>query len=242
MVNLASSRAPFAAALLLALTGRAVAAPAEGEEDPRAVEARKACASGQVDKGIKLLSDYLASTNDTTAIFNMGRCYQQNGIADKAVAQFREYLERAPDLTLADRREVQGYIADLEAKQRIAPPTVAPPAPEREPRVALRTAGLALGGVGVVAIGAGLVFGLNVRSANADLHDGKRTPDWTTYDRRQHDGEHAETLQWISLGIGAAALAAGTVCYLLALPRPNETAVAPWAVPGGGGLALAHRY
>jgi hypothetical protein len=243
--------------MLLALPGRSLAQPPApaGEEDPRAIEARKACASGEVERGIKLLADYLTTTNDATAIYNMGRCYQQNGMPDKAVPQFREYLRKAPDLTAQDRADVERTIAELESQRSKAPalrgPTLIEPAPQPgvgstaadvEGRPALRTTGLALGAVGVVAVGASVVFGLNVRSANSDLHDPAKVPDWSAYHKRQDEGRRAETLQWVMLGVGGAALVAGAVCYVLALPRPQETALAPWLVPGGGGLALARKY
>jgi hypothetical protein len=241
-------RPALATALVVALAGRARAAPPEPEEDPRAVEARKACAAGQVDRGIQLLADYLATTSDVTAIYNMGRCYQQNGVSDKALLSFREYLRKAPDVSAEDRREVEQYIAELESEQRSrsalgAPATLeaaAAPALEGDGRPALRTAGLALGAAGVLALGAGIIFGLKVRSANEDLAREQTYPEWS---RHRSDGERAETAQWILLGLGGAALVAGGVCYVLALPpRRDRSALLPFGLPGGGGLALSGRY
>jgi hypothetical protein len=233
-----------AASLAVAPAWAAAPAPGSpgGDEDPRAVEARAACGSGQVERGVQLLSEYLASTKDTTALYNMGRCYQQNGLTDRALASFREYLRKAPDLTAADRREVDAHIAELEAHQQPLPqPEVPSAGGETTGRPGLRTAGIVAGGAGVVALGAAVIFGLQVSSANDDLR--KEQP-WTSWERRRSEGVKAETLQWVFLGLGGAALAAGGVCYLLALPRPGEgrTALVPWLHGAGGGLALAGTY
>jgi hypothetical protein len=242
-------------ALLLSTAAVARAAPApqppaEAEEDPRAVEARKACAAGQVDRGVAILADYLSKTSDTTAIYNMARCYQQNGVADRALVKFREYLRLATDLTPDDRRDVEAHIRELEATQRLPPssaPTLLEPVPPPAVdavvagRPGLRTAGMVVGGAGVVALGAGLVFALQVRSANRDLAREQTLPSW---EKRRSEGETAETWQWVMLGTAGAALAGGGVLYLLGLPRPAEShaTLVPWVAARGGGLALAGAY
>jgi hypothetical protein len=238
-------------ALQATTTWAAPTAP-ENDEDPRAVEARKACASGRVDRGIQLLADYFSKTNDATAIFNMARCYQQNGVADKAVLNFREYLRQARDLTPQDRLQVDNYIRELEAQQQARPATGPPaltasapaaPEPPTHPPV-LRTAAIVLGAAGVAAVAAGVAFGLKVRSVNGDLHDQTRTPDWPSYERRQKDGLTAETWQWVMLGVGGASLIGGAVCAVLSLPprRESVTTLAAMPLPGGAGLVLAGRY
>jgi hypothetical protein len=230
----------FLAALL-------AAAPPDSEEDHLATEARQACASGQVERGIQLLGDYLRKTSDATAIYNMGRCYQLNGLPDRALVSFREYLRKAPDLTAEDRQDVDHRIAELEARPKpVTPPSLIEPAPDRPPppegKPALRAVGIGLGAAGVAAVATGALFGLHVRSINDDLHSG-RIKDLTAYQRRIDDGARAETLQWVFLGIGAATLAGGAVCMLLTLPRHGDAAaLAPLVLPGGAGLAVAGRY
>jgi hypothetical protein len=213
------------------------------QEDARAIEARKACVAGEVDRGIKLLADYLASTDDVTAIYNMGRCYQQNGLGDKALLQFREYLRKARELVPEDRQEVEGYIRELEADQARrderdraaglrAVETGAPPS--RSGAASLRRAAYLAGGVGLVALGAGVAFGLKVRSTN-DTRANAAT--WREFQAHQDDGQTAQSLQWVAYGTAAAALAAGITCYVLGLQAPAERAllVAPWAAPAAGG-------
>jgi hypothetical protein len=139
-------------ALLLLVTTPALAAPVE---DPRSVEARKACVAGDVDKGIRILVDQLAATDDPTIIYNMGRCYEQNGVVDKARLQFQEYLRKARNLPADERQEVEGHIRALEAEQERRarlqqisaaprPPATATPPPAPAP-VATGAAPVAVG-------------------------------------------------------------------------------------------------
>jgi hypothetical protein len=237
--------------ILLATLLSARLSLAGSEEDPRAVQARQACLTGQVERGIRLLADYLASTDDATAIYNMGRCYQQNGLPDKALLQFREYLRKAKDLPADEKKQVDDYIRELEAQQQAPSSRTLPPpltlesraAPPASGRPALRTTGYVLGGLGVVALGVAVVEGINVQSANSDIRRQnmmKPYGDALTVKKRQQDGDRAQTIQWVSLGIGAAALAAGTVCYVLGMPpRESSTALVPWVAPGGTAVGLS---
>ena len=72
---------------------------------------------------------------------------------------------------------------------------------------AWRTAGIATAGGGAVLLGMGLVFGLSAQSA-ADEVSEKYDPE------TERDGKRAVTLQWVSYGVGAAAVTAGILMYL----------------------------
>jgi hypothetical protein len=243
------------ALLLVCLaSGVARAAAPAADEDPRALAARQACATGQVDRGIRLLADYLTSTDDPTAIYNMARCYQQNGLANQALAQFREYLRKARDLAPDERKQVDDYIRELESQQHagnggtLAPAsaTVVESAPSPAGRPGLRTAGYVLGGVGVVALGAGLASGLSVQAANKDIASENAKPagqgSARTVKDRMADGARAQTLQWVFIGVGVGSLVAGTVCYVLGMPTRESTALAPWVGPGSAGLSVGGTY
>jgi hypothetical protein len=60
--------------VLLVCAGRAQAAGRETKE--RA--AHKACLSGEVSKGVQLLSDLYLDTRNPTYIYNQGRCFETN--------------------------------------------------------------------------------------------------------------------------------------------------------------------
>lgn len=102
--------------------------------DPRAAEARRACAAGQVERGVELLASIIASTGDPNAVYNQARCYQQNDRHEEAISRFREYLRLAPGEDPAEVRRVETFIRELEAqveaKKRMAP--VSAPAPVTE--------------------------------------------------------------------------------------------------------------
>jgi hypothetical protein len=229
--------------------GRAVAQPAQ---DPRAIEARKACAAGEVDRGIELLADYLATTEDITAIYNMGRCYQQNGMPDKALLQFREYRRKGTSLTAEERKDVAAQIEELEAEQRrtrgaapflARPGPITPGAPD-EPgsggnggrQSTLRTAGVVAAAAGVASLGAAVYFGLRARSLEARVTDAGR------YDPSDDQaGRTAQSMQWVMYGVGAAALVAGGVLYYLGVDRGPRVAVLPALASGAAGAILQVR-
>jgi hypothetical protein len=224
---------------LLCLAGVARAASTGHDDEALADRAHEACRSGRVDEGVRLLRDYLARTDDPNAVFNIARCYQQNGRREQAVAAFHEYLHRVPRLALAERAEVEGHLRALESTTPV-PATAVVEGRADAGRPALRMTGLALGAAGVVALGSGTLFGLQVRSANHDLGT---THDGPTFLRRTGEGERAETRQWVFLSAGAAAVAAGGLCYFLGRPHHSATlAVVPWVAHGSPALALAGRY
>ncbi|HEY0712136.1 MAG TPA: hypothetical protein VGF45_05655, partial [Polyangia bacterium] len=95
--------------------------PGSGKEmplshDPRASEARRACAAGQVERGVELLASIIATTGDPNAVYNQARCYQQNDRHEEAISRFREYLRLAPGEDPAEVRKVEGFIRELEAQ------------------------------------------------------------------------------------------------------------------------------
>lgn len=124
------------AACLLSVPARA--ASRQTQEN----SARKACLSGDYAKGVSILSDLFMRTKDGTYIFNQGRCFEQNGRYEEAIARFHEFLRTASVATDADKASAEKHIADCEAiiaKQlgRSPNPTPSPvaiaPAPAQPP-------------------------------------------------------------------------------------------------------------
>jgi hypothetical protein len=221
-----SSSSTEAALLALLVCAWPLSARAGMDDDPRALEARSACARGDVERGIKKLADYLATTDDLTAVYNMGRCYEQNGLADRALLQFREYLRQAKDLSTADRAEVEARIRRVEGEVRPPAPLPAPDlaatgattaAPPTEPRSPLRPVAIAVAGAGVASVAVGAYFGLRTRALERQVANAP------AYDAGDYQaGRTAHTLQFVMYGIGAAAVAAGGVLYYLASrPEPR---------------------
>jgi len=201
-----------------------LAPPARAQQgDAREVEAKKACLGGHPDRGIELLADLYAETNDPTYIYNQGRCFEQNGRNADAVIRFREYLRKATSIAPDERAQVQARIDVLDAPA--APPApvqpVAPPAPvlvrapdqaERESHARhLRIGALTAAAVGVAAVAVGVVEGLRARSLSQEVtSDANRG----VYSQSKFDsGARAQTIEVIGFSVGGAALVAAGVLY-----------------------------
>jgi hypothetical protein len=60
-------------------------------------EAKKACAVGDVSKGIDILAELFVESNRFVFVYNQGRCHQQNGHWEKAINRFEEFLRKDGD-------------------------------------------------------------------------------------------------------------------------------------------------
>jgi hypothetical protein len=233
-----------AAALALASAGAgsrpALAQPAKSTET-RETDARKACLTGDWQKGAALLAELFAESGEATYIYNQARCYQQNARPDEAINRFREYLRVAKNLPPDVVAETEGHIREMEAQKAAArpeapppttPPPVAPPPMPLGPAPAIggttgdlgasgspgedrgrtkRIAGLAVAGVGVGLVVGGIVMGLQAKSAAEEVAK--------KYDKdKEASGKRAATLQWVGYGLGTAAVATGAVLYVLGRP------------------------
>src|SRR5688500_13978155 len=80
----------FAAALTIALT--AATAPARAapvDRDPREVEARRLCDSGQVRSGVALLAQLHVETLNPLHVYRQALCFQHNGHDEGAIDRYR---------------------------------------------------------------------------------------------------------------------------------------------------------
>lgn len=229
------------------------------QEDPRPRAALGACASGQVGKGIAILAELYAETRSPALVFNQARCYQQNGQLDPARQRFREYLRVGRDEPTQDLRRAEAYIKEIDdtlARQAPRPatapvlvtaPAPGPPAPQGRAAY-LRRTGVALGILGLAAVGTGVYLSFKVRTTTREVEsrftDMGIVTDPASLQRELSNGGRYETWQWVSYGVGVAALAGAATTFLLGgLPfsgaRSTETTVslAPVAMPGNvGGL------
>ncbi len=232
------------------------------QQDTRESEAKKACLANRPDRGIELLAELYAETNDPTYIYNQGRCYQQNGRGPDALVRFREYLRKATAIDPTEKASVERVIAELEQQEQArqsanaatpaasSAPAIAPaigvtPA-EPEPRAdrrQLRIAGIAAAGLGAVALAGGIYMGLRTQQlsdeVSADAHRMMFSP--SKYD----EGTRAEILQWVGYGVGGLALATGAVLYVIGagiLSRDTTVAVTPSLGPREAGASVRIRF
>jgi hypothetical protein len=245
------ARAPLRFGVLALLAGSLVAGAARAQErDPREAEAKRACLANQPDRGIELLAELYAETNDPTYIYNQGRCFEQNGKASDALTRFREYLRKVPGLSPDERAQVQAHITDMEqqARQAAPAPVVAAPAPALPPPAAapaadtsrrLRVAALAAASVGVVLVASAAYFGARTQTLSDEVTaDAKKG----LFSQSKYDeGQRDQLLQWVGYGVGAAALVGGGLLYLLGVNRAAESSTVtamPSVAPGGAGASL----
>ena len=105
--------------LFIGAAGLLVGSPAHAQPnagDPRTFAAKKACANNQTDEGVAMLAEYYAETGDVMAIYNQGRCYQQNDSHERALSRFREFLRVAKNIAPERRRQAEQQIQELEAE------------------------------------------------------------------------------------------------------------------------------
>jgi tetratricopeptide (TPR) repeat protein len=89
--------------------------------DSRELLAREAFATGRYQEAIDLYGKLYAEKLHPTYLRNIGRCYQKLKEPEKAIDSFRDYLSRAKNLPADEQKEIDGYIADMEAlKERQA--------------------------------------------------------------------------------------------------------------------------
>ncbi len=77
--------------------------------------AKTACLSGDYAKGVALLAELFVATNNTTYLFNQGRCFEQNGRYADAISRFREYQRMNRNAGVPADRETDRHIAECEA-------------------------------------------------------------------------------------------------------------------------------
>ncbi len=98
----------------------------------------------------------------------------------------------------------------------------------------MRIAGVVSAGLGVVAVGGGVVFGLRAKSISDEFSQPEAEWDADRYAQ----GEAAERNMYIGYGVGAALLVTGGVLFVLGA----DHGVAPIVDEHGAGVALSGRF
>jgi hypothetical protein len=233
------------------------------QEDPRPRAALGACGSGDVKKGISILAELYAETRNPSFVFNQARCYQQNGQLEAARQRFSEYLRVGQNEPAEDLRRAQAYVREIDDTLARQPPRPGPiivtaPAPDpsaREGRArTLRATGVALTVLGLAAVGTGVYMSLKVQATTRDVENRFANMGVVTdpgaLQRELSNGGRYETWQWVSYGIGVAALAGAATTFLVGgfpfspARSTSETSVSltPVAMPGKVGGVFRLRF
>ena len=100
--------------VLVVSTARLASAAA----DPREMKAREAFAAGRYQDALDVFAKLYAESLNPIYLRNIGRCHQNLGEPDRAIASFRDYLRKANALPAAERKEIDGYIKEMEELKR----------------------------------------------------------------------------------------------------------------------------
>jgi hypothetical protein len=161
-----------------------------------------------------------AADPDPGYLFNAGQAFRFAGDCPGAAHYYRQFLGAVSSAPNLDK--VRGYLDEMDAcTGRQLPPPPAPPSPPLAapdaPGATRRHVGLALGGAGLAAIGAGVWFHHDViyfenRSHRCTAAAPCSAAQVANWDDR---GRTASVLAVAAYATGGAALFAGTALYLL---------------------------
>jgi tetratricopeptide (TPR) repeat protein len=226
---------------------------------------------GRFDEAVQEFETAYQYKEDPFYIYNLAQAHRRAGHPEKALELYRTYLRKAP--AAADREDVERRIAALEKSLAPAPSAVTPPPapvlhpvepartarvePQDEPRPPARpraednpeaahhTSPLLLAGgltaaAGLVVAAVGIGFGVNAKNKFDEV---KNLP---AYDPALEDSaKQMRTLEYVFVGVGAAAFATGTTMFVLGLSGSSDerrVALVPRMDRNSLGLALAGRF
>jgi hypothetical protein len=232
--------------------------------------AKKACAAGDYRKGVEILADLYVRTDDTTFIFNQGRCYEQNHQWVSAIDRFREFERKTKGLSPEANAEAESHIADCkrylaEEEAKTAPPPVPPPPPVMAlpavvpppspdstvpatkittPPLAQSEAGSTMRATGLVVAGVGVVALVAAIALNVKANQLARDANKTQNPSTESSQKSYKNGSLICYGTGAAALVTGGVLYWLGHSRGEQAAVAllPTWTPGEATITLRGEF
>jgi tetratricopeptide (TPR) repeat protein len=236
-------------ALIAALCacGVAAAAPTDPAPAPDKAKASAAYARGRAQyaatdyraAAASFLEAYAADP-DPGYLFNAGQAFRFSGDCAQAARYYRQFLSAVSSAPNLDK--VRGYLDEMDACVRRQlplppppPPPATPPPPADDPGAMRRHVGLALGGAGLAAVGAGVWFHHDVlyfqdRSHRCTMElpcSGAQVMHW------EDRGRTASILAVTAYAAGGAALIGGTALYLLGRRRDAEPPIAVAPAPGG---------
>jgi hypothetical protein len=235
------------------------------DKGSREREAKRACLNGEVDVGVKLLTDLYVDSNDPTYIFNQGRCFEQNARYEDAIRRFREYLRKVRKASAEEKADVEKHVADCQALMQkegqkegekldqdaaTATPALASPslpaAPIMQPTAGAVVqldgnsrsgggSGLRIGGVIALSAGAAAL----VTGIALNLKYNSMTRDLKSYYDKGSASTSLSYKDWsqVCYVAGAALAVGGGLMYYLGW-RAGRVTVAPMTTAGTFGLAV----
>jgi len=109
---------PTAAAAAAAAQTAKAKKDKKDKTNPLEFQAREAFAAGRYQEALDSYAKLYAETLHPTYLRNVGRCYMNLDQPERATSSFREYLRKAKDVTADERKEVEGFIDEMDRAQR----------------------------------------------------------------------------------------------------------------------------
>jgi len=109
------------------------AAHAAKTDNATEMKAREAFAAGRYDEALELFAKLYAQTLHPVYLRNIGRCHQKLRQPDKAIDKFNEYLAKEKKISADERKEIEGYIKEMEALRDEQARAATPPPPNNPP-------------------------------------------------------------------------------------------------------------
>jgi tetratricopeptide (TPR) repeat protein len=225
----------------LCACGVAAAQPGPAPDKAKASAAfargRAHYAAGDYRAAASAFLEAYAGDPDPGYLFNAGQAFRFAGDCPGAAHYYRQFLAAVSSAPNLDK--VRGYLAEMDAcTGRQLPPPPSPPTPAAapdDPGTTRRHVGLALGGAGLAAIGAGVWFHHDVVYFENQSHRCTAMAPCTAAHVMHLDdrGHIASVLAVAAYATGGAALFAGTALYLLGRRRDAEPPIAIAPAPGG---------
>jgi tetratricopeptide (TPR) repeat protein len=232
--------------LIFAVASEAYARPPEGSSEAYA-RGEAQYQAGEFLAAAASFEEAYAREHDPSILFNIAQAYRFGKACAKAADHYRRFLAAVSDAPNA--RQVRDYITEQERcarppaneqpPPRTGPPAVAGPRPARGR--ALRLSGLALGGAGLLALGAGSYFTWRVHDLERE-HEGCSPCRLEALEALDRRGRRAEIAQLLAYGIGGLALGGGVLFYVAGHQLREASSVAIVPVGRGGIVAGTLRF
>jgi tetratricopeptide (TPR) repeat protein len=215
--------------------------------------------SNKFQAAIQLFQDAYELVHDPIYLFNIAQSYRKAADCQNASDYYNRYLSASPDAP--NKQAVQGWLRELapcvqqqkqrqaDAAQRAAEAARARPdesvsrgqSPERDDGAGLRTAGLAIGGVGVAGVVVGIVYGVQSHDLQREVELACTTScDYSQVKSLDDQGKRANAIALVGTIGGVAAIAAGVGLYVFGMKKSEHVSVAP--APGGATVRASWRF
>jgi hypothetical protein len=137
---------------------------------------------------------------------------------------------------------IAAVVLGISGAAPVSPATPPEPAPAR--REGLPIAAVALAATGVVGVAGGAFFGWRAHRIESEIEGQRGLAANEVYQERMDRGRRTERLQWISYGVGAAALIGSAAVYVFTRrPADGPSFVAAVAAaPSGAAVTVGGRF